>query len=423
MSALALLHIAFRSLLNRRVTALLTLFSIAISVTLFLGVEKIRAGAQAGFSSTVSGTDLIVGARSGAVNLLLYSVFRIGDATNNVTWQTYQEIVARPDVAWAVPISLGDSHRGFRVVGTTGAYFEHYRTGDREPLAMSAGRAFDGLFEAVIGADVARTLSYELDQEIVIAHGVGAVSFANHDNLPFRVVGILARTGTPVDRSVHVSLEAIEAIHEGWSGGAAPRGARQLTAAEVEALDLEPETVTAFLLGLKSRIAVLRAQREINEYRAEPLLAIIPGVALTQLWDVVSVAETALSGVAGFVILTGLLGLMTNILTSLNERRREMAILRSVGASAVHVFLLLVSEAVILALLGALLGLALVQLLILAAAPLVMDMAGVHIGQAGISLFDLQTLGGVVLLAAILSAVPAWRAYRQSLADGLTVRI
>lgn len=423
MSALALLHIAFRSLLNRRVTALLTLFSIAISVTLFLGVEKIRAGAQAGFSSTVSGTDLIVGARSGAVNLLLYSVFRIGDATNNVTWQTYQEIVARPDVAWAVPISLGDSHRGFRVVGTTGAYFEHYRTGDREPLAMSAGRAFDGLFEAVIGADVARTLSYELDQEIVIAHGVGAVSFANHDNLPFRVVGILARTGTPVDRSVHVSLEAIEAIHEGWSSGAAPRGARQLTAAEVEALDLEPETVTAFLLGLKSRIAVLRAQREINEYRAEPLLAIIPGVALTQLWDVVSVAETALSGVAGFVILTGLLGLMTNILTSLNERRREMAILRSVGASAVHVFLLLVSEAVILALLGALLGLALVQLLILVAAPLVMDMAGVHIGQAGISLFDLQTLGGVVLLAAILSAVPAWRAYRQSLADGLTVRI
>ena len=423
MSVLTLLPIVFRSLLNRRVTAFLTVLSIAISVTLFLGVEKIRAGAQAGFASTVSDTDLIVGARSGAINLLLYSVFRIGDATNNVTWDTYQQIAARPDVAWAIPISLGDSHRGYRVVGTTSAYFEHYRTGDRLPLAMEAGQPFENLFEAVIGADVAEALSYTIGQEVIIAHGIGAVSFASHDNLPFRVVGILKRTGTPVDRSVHVSLAAIEAIHQGWGGGAAPRGRDRLSASEVEALDLEPQSITAFLLGLKSRIAVLRAQREINAYRQEPLLAIIPGVALTQLWDVVSVAETALSGIAAFVILTGLFGLMTNILTSLNERRREMAILRSVGASALHVFVLLVSEAVLLAAAGAVLGLVLVQLVIFVAAPLVVEATGVHIGQAGVTFFDLKTMGGVILLGGILAALPAWRAYRQSLADGLTVRL
>ncbi|MDX1540865.1 MAG: ABC transporter permease, partial [Geminicoccaceae bacterium] len=127
-----LFKIAWRSLLNRRLTALLTMLAIAISVMLVLGVEKVRNGARTSFANTIAGTDLIVGARAGDVQLLLYSVFRIGNATNNITWQSYQDIAARPEVAWIVPLSLGDSHKGFRVLGTTTDYFEHYRfRGDR----------------------------------------------------------------------------------------------------------------------------------------------------------------------------------------------------------------------------------------------------------------------------------------------------
>jgi len=416
-------HIALRSVLNRRVTALLTILSIALSVTLFLGVEKIRSGAQAGFSNTVSGTDLIVGARSGALNLLLYSVFRIGDATNNVTWESYQDISSRSEVAWAVPISLGDSHRGFRVMGTTPAYFDHYQTGNRQALAFADGKPFADIFDVVLGADVAADLSYGLDAKIVIAHGIGSVSFAKHDNLPFRVVGILERTGTPVDRTLHVPLEGIEAIHMGWSGGAAPRGGQVPGEADVRAADLEPASITAFFLGLNSRIAVLTLQRDINTYNQEALMAIIPGVALIQLWDVVGVAEAALSAIAAFVILIGLFGLMTNILTSLNERRREMAILRSVGAGAVHVAFLLVSEAVVLAAAGAFLGLGFVQVLLWVAGPLIVEATGVFVGGPSISLFDLIAVGIVITLAAVLAAFPAWRAYRQSLSDGLTIRV
>lgn len=419
----AIAHIAFRSVINRRVTAVLTILSIALSVTLFLGVEKIRSGAQTGFSNTVSGTDLIVGARSGSLNLLLYSVFRIGDATNNVTWESYQDISSRSDVAWAVPISLGDSHRGFRVMGTTAAYFDHYKTGERQALSFEQGQRFSDVFDVVLGADVAAELAYGLNAEIVIAHGIGSVSFAKHDNLPFRVVGILARTGTPIDRTLHVPLEGIEAIHMGWSGGAAPRGGGEPTPAEVRAAELEPASITAFFLGLKSRIAVLTLQRDINTYDQEALMAIIPGVALTQLWDVVGVAEAALSAIAAFVILTGLFGLMTNILTSLNERRREMAILRSVGASAIHVALLLVSEAMVLAAVGALLGLGFVQVLLWVAGPLIVDATGVFVGGPSIVQFDLVAVGTVIALAAILAAFPAWRAYRQSLSDGLTIRV
>ncbi|HRX89662.1 MAG TPA: hypothetical protein P5528_09475, partial [Steroidobacteraceae bacterium] len=147
-----ILTLAWRSLWNRRTTALLTIFAIAVSVALLLGVQKMRTAARDGFANTVSGVDLIVGSRSGPLNLLLYSVFRVGDATANVTWPSYQLVARHPDVAWTIPISLGDSHQGFRVLGTTTDYFEHYRfAGDRQ-MTFTAGKPFADLYDVVLGA-------------------------------------------------------------------------------------------------------------------------------------------------------------------------------------------------------------------------------------------------------------------------------
>ncbi|MGB5734980.1 MAG: ABC transporter permease, partial [Thiohalocapsa sp.] len=259
---MSILILAAKSLLNRRFTALLTLLSIALSVALLLGVERVRNEARASFSSTISGTDLIVGARSGPVQLLLYSVFRIGNATNNISWQSYLDLAGHPKVAWTVPISLGDSHRGFRVLGTTGDYFDHYRYARDRGLELAAGERFDDLFDAVLGAEVADALGYSLGDEIIIAHGAGDVRFARHDDKPFRVAGILKRTGTPVDRTVHVSLEAIEAVHLGWQGGA-PMPGLSTDAAAVRAMDLTPDAITAVLVGLKSKIAAFAVQRYV----------------------------------------------------------------------------------------------------------------------------------------------------------------
>ncbi len=209
----AIIRLALQSLWNRRGTAALTVFAIAVSVTLLVGVQTLRSEARAGFARTISGTDLIVGARSGPINLLLYSVFRVGDATANVSWQSYQLVARHPDVAWTIPLSLGDSHRGYRVMGTTPAYFEHYRFGRRQALSFSSGRPFAELHEVVLGAEVARRLGYTLGREITLSHGVGEVSFADHVDHPFAVVGILAPTGTPVDQTLHVSVEAITDLH------------------------------------------------------------------------------------------------------------------------------------------------------------------------------------------------------------------
>jgi putative ABC transport system permease protein len=415
--------LALRSLRNRRSTALLTIAAIAISVTLLLGVEKLRSSARDGFANTVSGVDLIVGARSGQLNLLLYSVFRVGDATANVTWDSYQRIANHPDVAWTIPLSLGDSHRGFRVLGTSLAYFEHYRfAGDRQ-IRFAEGRPFEDLYDAVIGADVAQQLAYVIDQPVVIAHGTGRVSFTEHNDKPFRVVGILERTGTPIDRTVHVSLEAISAIHVDWQAGMqAPPGAR-ISAEDARTRDLTPDSITAFMVGMNSRVMTFTMQRAINEYRPEPLMAVIPGVALSQLWNLVGIADTALRIVAGFVVLAGLLGMLTAILTSLNERRREMAILRSVGARPRHVFTLLITEAGILASSGVALGVALTYLAIFTAQPLLEQRFGIFLQPGGLSGYDLALLGGIILAALLMGAVPAWRAYRNSLSDGLTIRV
>ena len=127
------------SLIARGVTVAMTVLSIGLSVALFLGVDKVKTGAKASFSDTISGTDLIVGARSGSVQLLLYSVFRIGNATNNVTWESYLDLKARPEVEWIVPISLGDSHRQFRVMGTNVAFFEHYKYRQGRALTFQDG--------------------------------------------------------------------------------------------------------------------------------------------------------------------------------------------------------------------------------------------------------------------------------------------
>ena len=406
------LSLVFKSLMNRRLTATLTVASIAVSAGLLSIVDRVRTDTQTSFASTISGTDLIIGARSGDLNLLLYSVFRIGNPTSNISWNSYEAIGARPEVDWTIPFSLGDAHRGYRVLGTDSGYFDHYRYADRRPLAFRTGGPFTEPTDTVIGAEVAEQLGYDIGRQIVVSHGLTETSFLTHDEDPFTVSGILARTGTPVDRTVHISLSGMDMIHSNGGGGrvAAP------------VAGYEPEEITAFLVGLKSKTSIFALQRHVNELEDEPMTAVIPGVALQQLWGLIRVAEYALFGVSAMVVLASVLGLLATLLVSLNERRREMSVLRSVGARPGHIFALLLSEAATLAFLGALSGLLLIQLGILALRQYALAEFGIQL-SAGLRAFDLYVLSGILGIAVLVSVIPAWRAYRNSLADGLTVRL
>lgn len=417
-----LLLLAVRSAWNRRLTLGMTLLAVALSVTLLLGVERVRHEARNSFAQSVAGTDLVVGARSSPVQLMLYAVFRIGEATHNIHWQSYRAIAENPAVAWSIPLSLGDSHHGFPVIGTSSAYFEHFRYGDAQALAFSAGKPFAEIFDAVLGAEVAARLGYRPGDQLVLSHGMGDVSLAEHTDKPFTVVGILAATGTPVDRSVHVSLEAIQAIHLDWQGGA-PLPGLSIPAEYVRKFDLTPKEITAVLVGLKSRAAVFKVQRDLNTRSAEPLLAVLPGVALDQLWQVVGIAERTLLAVSAMVVAVGLAGLVAVVLAGLGERRRELAILRSVGARPSEIFVLLTAEGLFVTVLGALLGVALLALLTALLGPLAQAHYGLAIRARWISSDELALLGAVVAVGLVASLLPGYRAYRISLADGLTPRL
>jgi putative ABC transport system permease protein len=418
---MAILGLAIKSFRNRKFTTGLTVLSIALSVMLLLGIEKIRHGAETSFTSTVSGTDLIVGARSSPVQLLLYSVFHIGNPTNNISRESYEEVTADPRVEWAIPLSLGDSHKGYRVVGTTTQFYEHFRFGKRQPLQLEQGQWFDDAYDAAVGAEVAATLGYKPGDRIIIAHGSGDESFITHKDKPFKVTGILKRTGTPVDRAVYVGLSSIDAIHERFDDNAHDHDPLMAHAGHAE--EAEEGGLSAILLGLKSRGGALSLQRTINEDDHEPLTAIMPGVVLLEVWQMMSMVEKILMVVSGLVVAVGLFSMLIILMTSLNERRREMAILRSVGARPAHVFALIMGEAVFLTLLAIGIGVAMVYGLLLLLQPWLESMYGLYIVISRPSMTELLLLAIIAVCGFVVGLIPSIRIYRYSLADGMTIRV
>ncbi len=418
------LFLVIKSLWNRRFSTLLTISSLSISVALLIGVERVRQGARESFSGTISKTDLIVGGRGGSMQLLLYTVFRIGNATNNISFDTYKTIKNNSQVEWTIPYSLGDSHRSFRVVGTDENFYEHYRFRGDQILELHEGKAAQELFDVTLGSDVAVKLEYKLGQKITLTHGaVESPSAFAHKDKPFTIVGILKKTNTPIDKSVYITLQGMEAIHIGWQNGAPPQEDTGTTTQNLRKEDVKVDQITSFLVRAKSRIQVLNLQRSISNYEQEPLTAIIPGVAMSELWSTVEYAEIGLKVVSFFVIVVGLIGMLISLYTALEARRREMAILRSVGAGVPTIAMLLVAEAFVLSVTGCIFGVGIAYAALLLARPLVEAQIGVLLPLAALSSLEWIYLAGLIASALLLGLLPSWRAVKNSLADGLTLRM
>ena len=397
------LRLASKSLWHRKGAVLLTILAMTVSIYVLLAVEHIRHQTKANFNSSVSGTDLIVGARTSQLNLLLYSVFRIGSPTNNINWQSYQRISAHPRVAWSIPISLGDSHQGYRVMGTTADYFQHFSYGKKRPLNFAEGQAFEKVLDVVLGAAVAKKLGYQLGDKIVLAHGLGNTSFSLHDDKPFTVVGILKATGTPVDQTLHISLQGMEAIHSNWQQQHGNSAA------------LQPKAITAFMLGLSSRLATFTVQRDINNYRQEPLTAILPGVALAELWQMMASLENTLRLISLLILLAALLGLSSMMLASTQQRKQEIYLLRIIGAPPLFLFLLIELEALLICLLSIIFASALLLLSLLIAGENLSASFGMHITPHFISGNTLLSLALVIAATLLTAAIPsAWAYWRSS---------
>lgn len=424
MRSMSWMKLAWKSLMNRRFSTVLTVFSMSLSLVLLMSVERIKRAAEDGFTQSISGVDLVVGARSGPLQIILYSVFNIGQATQNVSIESYNEIRQRPEVAWTIPYSLGDGHRGFRVVATNLDFFKYYQFRSQEKVELEQGRPFESYFDVVIGADVAESLNYKLGDSVVVAHGVtSGVAIQSHDDKPFRVVGIMKATGTPIDRALYISLEAMEAIHIDWQSGSAPSEQNQVHIDQITPEMVQPKAITSFFLRTKNRIDTLRLQRWINEYRDEPLLAVIPGVVLAEMWTSLSMVERVLKGISFLVMIVGLISMLIAIMTSLNERRREMAILRALGASLRHMMGLILTETAVIsgiAIVTACLSKVVIELLL---GPWVQARYGLYLQAPLFSFNEILYMVIMFVSSLLISLIPAWRAMRSALKDGLSMKI
>ena len=415
-----LLKLTLNSLYARFLTVCMTVFAISLSLMLYMSVEKLRTSAYTSFTDTISQTDLIIGSRASSVQLLLYSVFRIGNATNNITWESYLDIIDRDEVDWAVPISLGDSHKGFRVMGTNKEFFNRYKFRGGQPIEIEKGFLFEDLYDVVLGSGVAEKLGYDISTPLIVSHGLE--SFTKHDDQPFRVSGILQKTGTPVDNTVIVSLAAIEAIHVDWSTGAKIPG-QQTPIEEIRQMDLTPKNITAALIGVKSKLSIFYLQRWINDYPEEALTAILPGAALQELWRVVGVVENLLLGISVVVIFTTLIGMTAIIFSSLNERRREMAIWRAMGATPRMIIGLLMLEAFFISMLSVIISMVLLFFSLAVLQPWIDNNYGILVSIEMLSIKDIYVFIMFIIAAMVVSLLPAARAYWFSINDGMTIKI
>ena len=419
-----MIRLAFLSFKNRIFTTVLTVVSIALSVGLLLSVLQLKSAAENGFTQSISQTDLVVGARTGPVQLILYTVFNMGSATNNISYKTYEEFKNHPAVQWTIPYSLGDGHRGFRVVGTDHNFYEHYRFRGNQKIEIDSGVAAQGIWDVVIGSEVQKKLNYSLGQKIVVSHGVTrGEGVVHHDDKPFSVVGILKPTGTAVDQSVYVTLEGIEALHIDWADGSMPTADRMIPAKQIKKEDLKVHQITAFFLRTNSRIETLGLQREINQYPEEPMLAVIPGVVLNDIWNSLGYIEKTLSLISILVVAVGLVAMLISILTNLNQRRREISILRSIGASAQQVLVLLVLESTLLTFLGVLSGCIVSGTLTALLKPWLQSEFGLFIQTEMLSPLVITYLVMILIAGTLIGLIPALKGFSQSLKDGLSPKI
>lgn len=448
-----LFALAWRSLRNRPVTSVLTVAAVALSITLLLGVEQARRGMRESFTGTIKGTDLVVGARGGTLQLLLGSVFGIGSPTGSVPYDVYEQWTKHPAIKWTVPLAIGDSHRGFRVIGTTPGLFEHWRYRSSGTLTFAQGKVLASPSDVVLGSDVAEKLGYALGSTVTVGHGLNAVAgLGDHESHPFTVVGILQQTFTPLDRALFVTLDGIEAMH-GSEASAGPGGAPLMPGAAPpptmpgasappampgasappvmpgagsapgNVFQDQPKALSAFLVGTKTRFETLRLQREINQFKGEPLTAVIPGVTLAELWKTLGAVEGGLRLVGALTIVVGLIGMLVALYSSLEARRREMAVLRAVGARPSMIVSLLVLESGLLTLVGCALGVGLTMGGFALAQGVIESNTGVHIAVQPPGTLEWIYIGVVLTAGVVVGLFPAWRAYRSSLADGLSPRL
>lgn len=437
--------LVIRNLRRRALASLLTGFSVALGVGLFATVGALRQASEIGFQRSASMCDMLAGAKGSGLQLTLNALYHMGQSQGNLPYEVYEEIAETPGVLWAVPLAVGDSYRGHRIVGITGNLFEDVQLvghDGTEPLTFQEGGGFgysreefaelkaelaaeedsgheedhaghhhedhEKLFRAVLGADVARRTGLGVGDHFHPTHGVEGVS-EEHEDGESEVVGVLATTGTPIDWAILIPIGAYYILdgHEPVEG-------------MVEGGARDPRGLSAIMMRTKPGFYRTRIFRSVND-RLDAM-AIYPSVEVRNLFSILGQGDLILRWITALIVVVALVGVMVAIYNTMGARRREFAVLRALGARRRTILGLVTCESALLALLGGLAGLGLASILIYAASGEVQAQTGVDL-TTSVGLAELQLLLAVTLAGAVAGLVPALSAYRTEAAHTLSSHV
>jgi putative ABC transport system permease protein len=380
--------IVLKNIAQRKLSSTLTSASIGLGVAVVVAVLALRSQARSGFDQSAFGYDLVVGGKGSALQLVLNTVYHMDRSQGNLARERFRELAAHKAVTAAIPLSVGDSYRGARIVGTTDAFFTAFGFGVE-------GRPFrEGAFEAVLGSAAAARTGLKPGDAFQASHGVEEAG-ETHDE-KWTVVGVMKPTGTPNDRAIFITLDSFYHIKD----------------------HRETSGVSAVIVKARSPASALQLQYDLNQL--PDVLAASPAGVMAEFFDKFDWVPLLLLAVSGLVVVMAAVSIFVAIYNSMAERRRPIAIMRALGARRSTVLSIVVLEAAALSLFGAAGGLALGHALTAAAGGVISARSGVPISALAFHPQELAVVAGVLLLGAAAGFLPALKAYRTDIADGLS---
>jgi putative ABC transport system permease protein len=455
---MSLWKIAWRSIQQRTLVSSLTILSMGLGVALVVSVLVTYGVVEQSFHRGGEGYDLIIGAKGGKEQLVLNTVFYLSQPIGNIPYSLYEELVQGKyagHVETAVPVCMGHSYQGFRVIGTIPEMFDLKYHGDKSYAIAPGGRNFnaDSHFEAVMGSAAAAQTKLQVGDKFQAVHGSSEGGRVHKET--FKIVGLLEPTGTPVDRGIFVNMNGFFDIHGAEENAAKqpkktadPKSEKQETAEkgseapqEAKAEDEEHHGEEAkegeehheheHAEGERQITAVLVCIRPTPPGRADIVAktinmgkeaqAVVPTRVIAELFDsIVGKVEWVLVGMAVLTVIVAGISIMVSIYNSMNDRRHEIAIMRALGARRMTVMVIILAESIMLSLIGGAFGLLLGHGTIGACSSLIVKWTGVSVGLMQFQPMELVLIPGLILLASAVGYLPALSAYRTDVARALT---
>ncbi len=406
--------IVSRSLRQHALSTAITTLSVAMAAGLVMAVFAIKSQTYDAFTGGANGFDAVLGARGSQLQLVLNSVFHLETSPGNLPWSMYQAIKADDGVALAVPYAVGDNYQGFRIVGTTPELFEKF-PGEGGIHLQGGGRVFAAdAQEAVVGSVVAQRANLKTGQVINPYHGLVFDESKKHQN-EYTVVGVLEATNSPLDRVVWIPIEGVYRM----SGHVLRGTGKNFRPEDGQAIPEEHREVSAVLLKLKDPQAGIYLDQTINRQGTRATLAWPIGRSMADLFDKIGWVNRVLELIAYLVVVVAAGTILASLYNTMNERRREFAILRSLGARKATVFSAIVAEATAIAGLGALVGYVIYGAILGLAFVIVRAQTGVVLDVFKYDPVLWQTPIGMMVVGALAGLVPAFKAYRTDVASNL----